>query len=522
MEILINVDESHNCMDNILATVARWANRDYELMFCNSWGFAYNPDQKKDLILGSYIKSCFENRNELLEKYHGIKLNFYKANNTSDLLKRIKTELRKKNLVSINTDVFLCPWFKQGYKIYHYLHYVFIEDYDEVNGILYCKDGTMGSNTGQLTISDLEIGSNTCLTFSFIETEKGNNDWHKIIKSAVDRLYSSNAFDAMRRFSIDFSGNFNIQNEVSGYEAFIGIAPLFREISTVGACRKKFAKTLQYLAKIHNLEQLQRLSEILNQIGDRWGSIFGMLLKSYHLPNNTSLINKIASKISKMADEEEEFANMLIQFLQTNSTIGSLGVDIISNFDIGQVNEYAYINLENYVNNQGFSSSLSSDCKAELSNGGKYYLTNGLPNNNNIVVNDMKFILSGINNNSNDNISCDGQIIDFNYANYSCIMILGCSELGSHSEYIEIQFKDGNSEKVPLELTNWFANKPKYKELVAWAGECAIRSKLDVTISPSTVHLYAKSYHIKTKGIIKEIRLPNCPNMHIFAITLAK
>lgn len=521
LEIPIKNEEGYNCVDNILSAVAHWAGIDYELMFSESWGFAYNPQQGKNLTLGKCLNSCFENRDKLIEKYHGLKLNFCTPINTNDLLDIIKSELNKKKPVSINMDVFWCAWFKQGYQIYHAPHYVLVEEYDEISEILYCKDGEMACNGAQLSISDLEKGSDTCLTFSFLENSKYDNDWRKIIKNAVDKLYSTNAFDAMRRFSIDFSNNFDIKKEVYGYEAFVGKAPLFKEISTIGACRKKFAKTLQYLSRTHNL-QLYEISEMLQQVGDRWGSIFGMLMKSYYLPDNISLITKIASKINKIADYEEQIANMLLEAVQTDYSVAPLRFNNSPHIKPIRINEYTYIDFENYANNQGFSNSLSYDCKAEFSHGGKYFLTNGLPHNNNLVISDMNFLFPTISDNLNDNISCTGQIIPINLNNYFCIMILGCSELGSHSEYLDIRFEDGTIEEIPLEFTNWFISEPKYNEFIAWSGQCVIRSKFDVTVNPLQVHLFAKNYFLKTKGLIKELRLPYCPNIHIFAITLGR
>lgn len=49
----------------------------------------------------------------------------------------------------------------------------------------------------------------------------------------------------------------------------------------------------------------------------------------------------------------------------------------------------------------------------------------------------------------------------------------------------------------------------------------AVRTAEKVDIYPFPVYLFAQAYSLQLSGMIQYIKLPECPNMHIFAITLA-
>src|SRR5436190_21175661 len=84
------------CYDDVIASIAKWKNKDYKLMYCDSWNFFYESNNRNNQNI---IKKLTVNENviektmENLKKFHGIEVNFYKNPSSENIINAIKNSL---------------------------------------------------------------------------------------------------------------------------------------------------------------------------------------------------------------------------------------------------------------------------------------------------------------------------------------------------------------------------------------------------------------------------------------------
>jgi len=528
LDISIKYNDAYNCLDNLIVDATKWWGRNYELLFAGSWGFYYKQIGAKGReALGDNINSSMNYPWDCFEKYHGVKINIIKNADYQDILRVIREELKENRPVIIYMDTFWCPWYKSNYQEIHSVHYCLAIGIDDSNNLL-IADSQFANNGTTLPEYNFSKGYGEYMTFSLKEPESASMAWRKIIRNAVDRIMSPaediSIFEQMRNLGNDIRDKLDYATEIRGVEEYPLRAKLFQSLYNIGRGRKQFSIALNYLGNLVNSHELLLLSDRVRLAGERWMSLFGIMGKSYYLQGDDRdrILKRVVNKINEAALDEEDIAKNLIKLCENEA---------LSGFDnlLKQDNQlykkplrdYYYVDISKVMNNQGFSSSLSLDCNAEISNGGRYFLTEGLPAEKEWNIENMKFLFPDTDNGLNDNISCFGQIIDIQPCKYGQIMVLGCAELGNHSDFIEIIYSDGCTERVSIEFTSWLISAANNKEIIAWTGKGAARTKTKVETYPFAVNLFAQMHTLQIHGEMKGIRLPECPNLHIFAVTLA-
>ena len=85
------INQYFSCHQILLATYASYKQRNYEMIFAESWGFKFI---KGDQPFGTSLHPGYQRRrNILLEKYHGIRVNKVYYANSENLLEFIKLTL---------------------------------------------------------------------------------------------------------------------------------------------------------------------------------------------------------------------------------------------------------------------------------------------------------------------------------------------------------------------------------------------------------------------------------------------
>ncbi|WP_102399040.1 hypothetical protein [Haloimpatiens massiliensis] len=193
------------------------------------------------------------------------------------------------------------------------------------------------------------------------------------------------------------------------------------------------------------------------------------------------------------------------------------------------LDKYTFVELEEYFNNKGYGevkkqnemSDLSNQI-AEFSDGHKFFVLDELEYKSELCIENMKFRIPGFKHNNFDNVVCLGQKIEIKENAYDCIMVLGSADLGDHFEDLIIEFTDGTIEKICIQMSNWCKNAPYFDEKIAWTGKRAQVVNNETVVVPFDVHIFGKNYKINSDSYIKALILPDCPNMHIFSLTLGK
>ncbi len=436
-----------------------------------------------------------------------------------------------KQPVIFNLYVHCCPWHK-------FFQRADVPENHSVIGVGLYKDGSIHCidcqpvNFGAKLPSEYFIKGNDGIvtTYNTLPFEKYEVDWKEIIQNTLLKLYArneyGNSFDSIRAFSKDFK-TLNLIEETKGYDVDeIWNTHLLHNILSVCIGREQFSKLLKYFSEKFGIGELLKASQKLKYAAAKWSTIRGLLIKAKMLSSENNIAERVSQIINEIADIEENVAENLLQAISggvcTNNLIKDN--DIMHKYSDDNADiEVFMLDISEYFNNNAFGSFASKNSQADLTGTGHYFLKNGLPDDGIIKVdNNMIFKIKVSGDGINDNISCEGQI--FELQNLLCkkgIMLLGCAEWGDFFEKLIINYTDGESEEIYIEFLDWWRG-PAQGQTIAWEGQAAEKNMHGAELLGNKGrYLCARTYCTKLNKKIKNIILPNCPNIHLFAVSLA-
>lgn len=519
--ILITYRPEYSCYENLIVALSKYWNKSYEMMSIKAWSFSY------DLLctsnkLGLKIKKENGTDYNLLQKYHGIKCISNHESDSYEVINHIKSEIKYNRPVSVYIDTFWCPWYTTNYKKIKSTHYCLVLDVDASNNMK-IVDSQFACNGSVLSFENYIQGKGKYITYEQVPIKCDLTNWREMVWGYIKSLHSNaskSMFDQIRDFSSEVLTSLDIKNEIIGYENNPFSAPIYENVFHIGMSRRQFLNSLLYIAKQCNCEELIYIANKMGEIANKWSSTFGMLCKMYYIASDGKIINKLYTKINELADEEQEVFDNL-KTLCTNNTFKLKHKSFynVPEHNTDYIKEMYFVNIKNYVNNKGFGNSLDYTCTAEMSNGGKYFYVEEIESYTNLTCDNMSFKTLINEDNYNDNISCDGQKIRISSIEANYIMFLGCSELGDHLEYVNVEYQDGVSENISVGFTNWSKANSLFKEVLAFRGKIAQRDSDKIFVFPFLGYIYAKNFKLRGNSPVVSIQLPVCPNMHIYSIT---
>lgn len=514
---------SYSCVDMAIHALCTWKKKDYVMMFSESWGFKYENKVNVNDFEGK-LNADIGMKYELLKEYHGIELEDYDSENKEQLFEFVKSELENNNPVGVIVDIYWCPWFYEAYKKAHGNHYLLVIGIDEENDELICKDFQMAIDGKTMTKKQLKEACLGCTKFNYVESV-GEISIEMILKNAVDRIYNPekniDIIEDINKFGSDLKLNLNINEVVKGYEDTPYLAPLLKKIKEISKGRSQFAITLTYIMEKKNVYEIRPIIHMLSLAAEKWDTVVGMLIKSYYLENRGKIIDRISNKILEIATLEKSIIHNIKEVLE-NREIG-LFEDICNhhNYD-SPIKEVEFVDLRSQLNSRGISIGNEKNVYAELSNPGRYIIVDNIPNDGVLCVANMRFDINNIVDSNLDNISCDEQEINIKGYEAEYIMILACAEFGNYSEEIDMIYDDGECENIRIRVSSWLLSESKFDELTAIKGKGAVRLNEKIEIYPFPVTIFAQCHEIKKKGRIVKIKMPVCPSIHVFAISLGR
>ncbi len=509
----------NNCADNVIAAVATYFNCDYKMIYSEAWEFDYVSRDKCSNNIGKRFGVRKSDSIKLFEDYYGIEFCMNSGVTLDALLYTLKTEIDNKRPIAIYMDIYGCPWYKPAYHKYHSNHFFLAIDYDLEKMTVFCADGKMACNVVEMSILDTYKYIECYITFKKNDIKLNNKDYYKIIRESCQAMTcikdGENSFSKIRKFGNDILTELDIDEETKGYEYNYLKSPFYLNIVRVYNKKRDIRCITEFLWGEDFLDKGAK------KVADMWNSILGLSIKLHFVKNRKALIEKISQKIILVADEEEKVVREMINFIdnyegEKDKQINTDPIEINE-----KVKEIIPIDIESYCNNNGFGTLDFNKCKAEFSNGARFFVKDDSIINKKWVVDDMEFLVPTIDGIRNDNVVCDSQEIEVNKDKYKYVMILGCAEYGSHFDSMFICHEDF-VEKVNVESSNWALSKPNFGEKIAWKGKTAVRNKGKIEVYPYPVFIFAKKYRLNDSSEIYKIKLPQCLNMHFFAISLGK
>lgn len=330
------VDNCFDCADIVAASLLVWQGYQYEIMFINSWGFAFQPARS------GRISDGLDERSggilQPLELYLGIKTGIQKMA-PDEAWDFVIAELRKERPVVLNVDLFDCPW-HEHYQKNHRSHSVIILGNDERNGTLDCLDKyTLQAFNGpyKMTYQDFAGACQSLTIFSYIKPvvaidwrvmvgeavwcmkAKVDYDWYFGLKkaqpnsgltwnfnSAQVNCGTINCFEEIRRFAGEVK-----RSGLPG-ELDVKQNPLIIRLMTLANGRRKFAYSLRYLGQKQNVEPLVDLARLMEHCSWQWNHAIKHLY-NFLKTSDINEKNQFCEEVRSLAVFEEMLAEKLME-----------------------------------------------------------------------------------------------------------------------------------------------------------------------------------------------------------------
>jgi hypothetical protein len=309
--------QSYNCIEDTIATVAKWWGRNYELMFSMIWGFSYYPSRPgKNAIVGNRFDICEYRVYENLAKYHGIGSLWRYKETADEQWNIILEEVGEGRPVIINADTFWVPW-NVLYLKYHNVQNFLAVGFDESGDYIKCIDPYVNKEINLFKKENFKQANTKCTTLFLEKEENLNIDWREIIGESVARVTGErgfgNSFKAIREFSCDMKKEMILENEIKGYEDMVHIAPLFRQLNKVGLVRGNYGKMLNFLGIGLKVHELLEMSQTMTSFMEKWLEIMNLLIPACGKSDSQNVINVAADMLNQLADDEQNFSDKLYE-----------------------------------------------------------------------------------------------------------------------------------------------------------------------------------------------------------------
>ncbi|WP_054741543.1 hypothetical protein [Cellulosilyticum ruminicola] len=241
-------------------------------------------------------------------------------------------------------------------------------------------------------------------------------------------------------------------------------------------------------------------------------------LEKRHLRERDAITSKLyVDRLKKKILSEDKKEKLKKEIIEIDQEL----IDLMNLLNVGtkekcQSDEY-YIDIQKYNNNIAFASELSDTSVADITGEGTHFIFEDVKINEVWRKGHFAFYYQ-YQEGANDNIACCGQRILIDDIKASKLLILGCAEYGSYEVDLKVHYKDGEYYIVKAKVSDFY-QAPIYKEKLFWSGKAAHRMNNITRLHAFNSRLFAYRYDIPSKEV-NYIELPECKNVHIFAITL--
>lgn len=501
-----------NCVDNALISVVSWYGRRYEMIYSDTWSFDF-IDAVDNETIGSRLFSGNRTTIDFIKDYCNVNAIQHSMNDINDFFNIIISELNN------NKPVLM----RAGSK--NYPRALLVVGFNEKEKGIYYLEPAISTDTEPFYFDTDKFNTirEQYLTFN-VEDYKGFNidseGFMNHLENTALNLLNSDMFNKIKKFSGALKNIDLIVKEFKQSDDANDMR-LVEEPHVIGIGRKKFAYFIEHFSNKFNTPGLLQISNSLTEVGDKWEIVRALLTKMLFITNKQDVADIIVNKVSSLAEEEEKIASELLDLcikgnLKANKININKNMSNCNDTKNLSINNYYYVDLSTIFNNKGFG---SIDEAADFDNNNYFFLRNGLPDDSRIDIDKISFKVKNCINEM-DNVFCLNQTVTVQKRTYSSIMLLGCTENGNYTGELEIIYDDNSTQIIPVRFTDWWSSFPIYNEKIAWSGNCARLKDGEFSAMPNNVSLFAQIFKVDNNKKICKIKLPESPNIHIFAITL--
>ncbi len=521
--MLLNIQPLHidglDCREDVFFSVAAHYRGEYRLAFSEVFNFEYLSVESGQTELMCNRIGTGVNKQDLLEKYYKFKILTVKAGTVEEVISTIKEQLQFGYPTAISINTYWCPWHR-NYQRVSLGHTCLAVAIDADNNIT-CIDPVEEKGHAILPYEDFKNGFAYYSTFHF-ENPPQSFDFKAIFSDSVKKIGQSNIFENMGNFIEDFAANFNFEDEFKTGRPDVWGSLFFRKLIYISGSRLLYSQFINYVNKDLQNPKLNQIENDLLNVYSKWRVAISWLLKGLHSGYSPKIHDKTVKIFEDILKEERSLFGKLQEAIVSN-TLLSQEDEKIKNPELEVLCEdtaYTYVDLKNFCNNIAFHSTCSKDSAADYTGTGHYFLSQEAPSEQIISLDKMLFKFPVIRDNTCDNVSCNNQVISVPSNEYKGILLMGSSEWGSFIEHLKLNYNDGREETLQITFSDWAAQKPIYDDKFIWGGK--VYNKYEGRVYHGEYSLFALLRPIPRDKTLVSITLPECSNMHIFAITLCK
>ena len=291
-------DDSYNCYQNAIFTIASFYKFGYQMMPIGRWSFLYKSGMGESI--GSRIDPTFCREVEVHKPFHGVEISITPKNKNID--ENTLIQLLRDNIpILIQSDAFACKWTKAFGKS-HMTHYFIIYGFLGKSNKFICMDPYLKERYIEYNYKDL---LRDMIDYSVI-TEIINKpvDVNAIVTAFLDDVefyYEEKTHNMISLFANDINYNMDIEKEVHGYNDYCFI-PLLDNISIITLNRKGYLKMLNYADDALDIDFKDVIEKTKLCIAE-WEKVKVLLMKTFYT-KKPSLLDKVASRVN-VANELE-------------------------------------------------------------------------------------------------------------------------------------------------------------------------------------------------------------------------
>lgn len=508
------------CEEYVNALIASWYGKGYDMMFANT--IELDIGQDADCLINACIDNDEWAINECLTKYHGVLCQdvLSKYDHDESIIEQVISAISKGNPLAlyVNTENILS--IDEEDKI-DPINVIIITGFDEEEKQIYFRVmHGRDKYVDMITMSYAELIESALYVRKFdnISSEMSGFILDEFIRETADKLKHNKIPQKLKAFNEYFNREADYQEIFKGIsESQLKTVPLIYNMALLYRSRALYSFSLSYLAKLYELPDLLELADYCTVLAGKYYNVRGLALKAFYKSNLTPTIKeniiKFIGVISKMEETAlEKLNNISFQVMEEHTFYNNKN---------SAPKQFYFLSISKSFNNKGLNSDRINSEQADFDGIGGFFVDEYYPYGQIINLNkEMKFKISS-KQPKFDNISCVKQKIIPEQRKYSSIMLMASACHGSFKDYIKLTYADGEAEELLIFCSSFWYPKAHFGESDAWAGEYVMYINESYYIEQRHLNIYANEYRINQTKELVSIELPDCPDMHIFAITMS-
>jgi len=511
-----------DCYENNIRLICSWVNRGWEYMFANR---LIIPFKQVDSSGQSFNYVAKDNRHSLslIEQFHGVRFYSNEFEGMTSVLEAIETDIQRGRIMLALVQSFWLPWDMYYRKNTRNLHFFVINGIDRGAGVLHCSDAYYDKQDMVLPIESFNKGFIRMIQYELHDEPRDQtytlNPQH--LENTLDETVAS-----ILNFRA-FMKVYDIKKHLSEFTPrTVWRSPFLSHLEyDIVQGRRQFAFFLKFLLKEASIPNVQPVLKQFENLASEWMIIKSLFIKQYFSENSERFHGSIHERLGNIIDHERTAVNLLIEVLQQKEPPimvpkkSEIQADLSGNENNNE--EYFFLDLVPFLNNIAFQTGNRTG-KADISGTGEFLEVAEDCFDEPLQTDSCRFqtSISDVGN-SFDNISCQGQTIKLSLMSpKDSLMIMGCAEYGDFTVPIKVTYSDHETDYPDFRFTDWVHDThiPEGAGIVL-SGE-SYRKTEGTEFRMGKRNIIAVTQNLKRNAGIAEIQLPNCPNIHIFAMTL--